>query len=130
MTERSNEESWTETTKFPSDRRPIHFYDVSLAAHRYVSTGGAQSRQPSTVRALSHRFTKKFTNESKKKWANRLIKIVACGSLILSNLHTIRPTLLPNYAQTVRDPSNPSMGVGRYLTRLTPISTKFDSIFF
>jgi hypothetical protein len=95
-----------------------------------VSTGGAQSRQPSTVRALGHRFTeKKFTNEPKKKWANRLIKIVACGSLIPSNLHTIRPTLLPNYAQTVRDPSNPSMGVGRYLTWLTPISTVFDSFF-
>ena len=77
LTQRSNEEIWRE---FPSDRRPIHFYDVSLAAHRYVSTGGAQEPAvASTVRALGRRFTKKITSRGHKKWANRLIKIVACG---------------------------------------------------
>ena len=77
LTQRPNEEIWRE---FPSDRRPIHFYDVSLAAHRYVSTGGAQvPAVASTVRALGRRFTKKITSRGHKKWANRLIKIVACG---------------------------------------------------
>ena len=49
---------------------------------------------------------------------DRRLRVLFIFFFISTNLHTIRPTLSPNYAQTVREPSSTSMGVGRYLTRL------------